>query len=78
MSGVSTPWCDVMAVNARGAPPATGYSLRLQTNLNPGADVAMTLSPGRRLAVILISFAFFFITVAWSGRRLIRAMREAR
>ena len=67
----------VVVVNARGAPPAI-VSLRLQTNLNPGADVAMTLSPGRRLAVILISFAFFFITVAWSGRRLIRAMRGAR
>jgi len=65
----------VVVKNARGAPPAT-ILLRVQTNLNPGADVARTLSPGRRLAVILISFAFFFVTVAWSGRKLMRAVRS--
>jgi hypothetical protein len=64
----------VVVENARGAPAAT-VLLRVQTNLNPGADVARTLSPGRRLSVILISFAFFFITVAWSGRKLMRAVR---
>jgi hypothetical protein len=64
----------VVVQNARGAPPAT-VLLRVRTNLNPGADVAKTLSPRRRLAVIGISFAFFFVTVAWSGRRLIRALR---
>jgi hypothetical protein len=60
--------------NKRGAPPAT-VSLHVRTKLDPGADVAQVLSPGRRLAVILISFGFFFITVAWSGRKLVRAMR---
>jgi hypothetical protein len=65
----------VVVENARGAPPAT-VLLRVQTNLNPGADVARTLSPTRRLTVILVSFAFFFVTVAWSGRKLIRAMRS--
>jgi len=64
----------VVVENARGALPAT-VLLRVQTNLNPGADVARTLSPTRRLTVILVSFAFFFVTVAWSGRKLIRAMR---
>jgi len=64
----------VVVENKRGAPPAT-VLLRVRTNLNPGADVARILSPQRRLAVILISFAFFFATVAWSGRRLIKAMR---
>jgi hypothetical protein len=65
----------VVVKNARSAPPAT-VLLRVQTNLNPGADVARTLPPARRLTVILISFAFFFITVAWSGRKLMRAMRS--
>ena len=64
----------VVVTNASGAPPAT-VLLRVQTNVNPGADVARTLPPGRRLGVILISFAFFFVTVAWSGRKLMRALR---
>jgi cell division protein FtsB len=37
--------------------------------------MAKTLSPRRRLTVILISFAFFFVTVAWSGNKLLRAIR---
>jgi hypothetical protein len=65
----------VVVENARGAPPAT-VLLRVQTNLNPDADVAQTLPPGRRLAVVLISFVFFFVTAGWSGRKLIRAMRH--
>lgn len=64
----------VVIENAPGSPPAT-VLLRLQTNLNPGADMARTLSPGRRLTVVLLSFAFFFVTIAWSGRKLFRAMR---
>jgi hypothetical protein len=64
----------VVVENRRGAPPAT-VLLHVRTNLDPGADVAQVLSPARRLAVILISFAFFFVTVAWSGRKLVRAMR---
>jgi hypothetical protein len=66
----------VVIENAPGAPPAT-VSLQLQTNVNPNhADVAQTLTPRRRLTVLAISFAFFFVTVAWSGRKLIRAMRS--
>jgi hypothetical protein len=64
----------VVIQNAHNAPPAT-VMLRLRTNLNPGAGAAQTLSPRRRLAVIGLSFAFFFITVVWSGRKLTRAMR---
>jgi hypothetical protein len=67
----------VVIENARGAPPAT-VRLRVQTNLNPGADSARTLSPTRRLTVVLISFAVFFATVAWSGRKLLRAVRTGR
>jgi hypothetical protein len=33
------------------------------------------LSPQRRLAVILISFAVFFGIVTWSARKLLRSMR---
>jgi hypothetical protein len=66
----------VVVENARNSAPAT-VLLRVQTNLNPGADVAGMLSPTRRLTVILVSFAFFFVTVAWSGRKLVRAMRAA-
>src|SRR5580704_6572508 len=50
----------VVVKNARGAPPAT-VLLRVQTNLNSDVDAARTLSPTRRLTVILISFAFFFV-----------------
>lgn len=62
----------VVVENARGARPAT-IVLHVQTIVNPG-DVARTLPPERRLAVIAISFAIFFVTVAWSGRKLIKAM----
>jgi hypothetical protein len=65
----------VVVENTRGAPPAT-VLLHVQTSLDPGADVAQVLSPARRLTVILFSFAFFFVTVAWSGRKLVRAMRS--
>jgi hypothetical protein len=67
----------VVIVNEAGA-PAVMVSLHVETNVNPsGADVAKMLSPQRRLTVILISFAFFFVTVSWSGRKLILAMRRA-
>lgn len=65
----------VVVENKRGAPRAT-VLLHVRTTLDPGADVARFLSPARRLTVILISFAFFFATVAWSGRKLLRAMRS--
>jgi hypothetical protein len=65
----------VVVVNEKGAPPVT-VSLHVQTNVNPdAADVARPLSPERRLTVIAISFAFFFVTATWSSRKLILAMR---
>ena len=65
----------VVVVNGKRAPPAT-VSLQVRTSVNPAAsDVARTLSPRRRLTVILISFAFFFVTVTWSARKLIHGMR---
>ncbi len=64
----------VVVENARGARPVT-VMLYVRPNINPGADAARTLSPARRLTVIAISFAFFFVTVALSGRRLLRAFQ---
>jgi hypothetical protein len=37
---------------------------------------AESLSPQRRLTVILISFAVFFSIVTWSARRLLQAVRR--
>jgi hypothetical protein len=67
----------VVVMNRRGGGPAT-VSLEVRTDLDPNADVvAKMLPPGRRLAVILVSFAIFFITVTWSGIKLMRAIRGA-
>jgi hypothetical protein len=67
----------VVVVNGKSAPPAT-VALRFQANMNPnGADIAETLSPRRRLTVILISLAFFAVTVIWSGRKLLRAIHRS-
>lgn len=60
----------VVVQNAPGASPA---EILLHVATSPA--VAQVLSPRRRLTVIAISFAFFFVTVAWSGRKLLRAMR---
>ena len=65
----------VVVINKRGAPPAM-VSLEVRTDLNPNADVvAKMLPPQRRLVVILISFAIFFVTVTWAGLKLARAIR---
>jgi hypothetical protein len=67
----------VVVVNGKHAPPAT-VSFEVRTSVNPQArDTARTLSPERRLTVILISFVFFFVTVTWSARKLLRAMRPS-
>ena len=65
----------VVIENARGS-AAASVLLRVQTNINPDGNVAQTLSPQRRMAVVLISFAFFFVTVAWSGRKLLTSIRR--
>lgn len=67
----------VVVVNGKRGPPAT-VSLQVRTSVNPDAkDIARTLSPERRLTVILISFGFFFVTVTWSAWKLIRSMRTS-
>jgi hypothetical protein len=67
----------VVVVNAKRAPTAT-VAFEVRTTVNPsGRETARTLSPQRRLSVILISFVFFFVTVTWSARTLLRAMRPS-
>jgi hypothetical protein len=67
----------VVVVNGKRAQPAT-VSLQVRTTINPAAaDIARTLSPQRRLTVILISFGFFFVTATWSARKLIRGMKRS-
>jgi len=52
--------------------------LEVRTDLDPSADsMARVLPPGRRLAVILISFGIFFGVVTWSGLRLLRVTRAS-
>ncbi len=66
----------VVVVNAKNAPPAT-VSLEVSASVNPNlGDVARTLPPRRQLTVVLISFAFFFVSVSWSAHKLIRNMRS--
>lgn len=63
----------IVAINGKHAPPAS-VMLQVHTSVDP-RDVARTLSPERRLTVILVSFAFFFVSVTWSARKLIQGMR---
>jgi hypothetical protein len=52
--------------------------LRVSLDFSPrrlGPEVTR-LSPERQLAVIVISFAVFFGIVAYSGRKLLRAIRR--
>ena len=57
---------------------AAVVSLHVDTSAGPGGgDVARTLPPRRQLTVVLTGLAFFFVTVAWSSRKLVLAMRPA-
>jgi hypothetical protein len=69
------PYVAVIA-NAKDAEPAL-VSFTVETTTNP-ADMSRTLSLERRLTVIGLSVAFFLVTVIWSGRKLMLAMREDR
>ncbi len=64
----------VVIINKKNAPAAV-VSLSIETTVNPsGSALARTLPPHRRLTVILVSFAIFFLSVGWSGHKLIQAM----
>ena len=57
------------------APAAVRLHVWLDFSGRPGY-ASETLSPQRRLTVILISFAVFFSIVTWSARRLLQAVRR--
>jgi hypothetical protein len=50
--------------------------LLLSLSFQPPRPVARTLSPTRRLTVILVSFGMFFAIVTFSARALLKAMRR--
>jgi hypothetical protein len=57
--------------------------LRLEAHVRVSLDFsgreapqARVLPPGRRAAVVAISFALFFAVVTWSARRMMGALRE--
>jgi hypothetical protein len=57
------------------APAAVRLRVWLDFSGRTGRD-AETLSPQRRLTVILVSFAVFFGIVTWSARRLLQSVRR--
>jgi hypothetical protein len=68
----------VVVANDDRAPEAM-VDLEVSTDLNPSPEsMARVLSPQRRLAVIVVSFAIFFGLITWSGWRLLRATRVGR
>lgn len=50
--------------------------LLLSLSFPPPRPVARTISPTRRLTVILVSFGMFFAIVTFSARALLKAMRR--
>ena len=61
----------VLVVENRGDNP-------VEVHLGIAMDFGQgTLSPQRQLTVIVLSFAVFFGIVAWSGRKLLRAVKGA-
>jgi hypothetical protein len=65
----------VVVKNRPGAGPVD-LSFDVRTEVDPSSSaVAQTLPARRKLTVILISFAFFFVTVVWSGMKLTKAIR---
>ena len=67
------------AVVLDNRPAKAPVRVRLRVSLDfsgrPAHGVG-TLSPQRRLAVILISFAVFFAIVTWSAKKLLKALRS--
>lgn len=65
----------VVVANADKA-PAASVEMEIRIDSDPKGDTtAQVLPQERRLTVILASFAFFFVTVIWSGTRLLKAMK---
>src|SRR4051812_24848953 len=72
---VRAPGKYVIIVDNRKSAASSAIRLRVSLDFgNTSITPVRTLTPQRRLAVILISFAVFFAIAGWSGRRLIRAL----
>lgn len=56
--------------------PAASVHVRVSLEFSPAPETGGYLSPGRRAAAILISFAVFFGIVTWSTRQLLRVMKR--
>lgn len=71
-----TPGEYAVVVDNRGLAEPVRVHLRVSLDFmgKPGQGVGY-LSPQRRLAVIVISFAVFFAIVTWSARKLLRSLR---
>ena len=66
----------VLIRNDQGAPPAA-VNLVVRTDVDPPpVTTSKGISPERKLVVVLSSLTFFFGTVLWSGRKLLRAYRN--
>jgi hypothetical protein len=66
----------VVVDNRMGDGRAAVVRLRIRLDFPPGGAIPERLSPQRRLAVILVSFAAFFAIVTWSGRKLLPPVRR--
>jgi hypothetical protein len=74
---LETPGEYAVVVDNRALQSAEQVHLRVSLDFAEAPVLGVrTLSPERRLTVILISFAVFFGIVAWSGKKLLRAMKE--
>jgi hypothetical protein len=65
----------VVVENAGEQPAAVRLNVALDFTAPP--PVSRSLSPTRRLTVILVSFAMFFAIVTVSARALLRAMKQS-
>jgi hypothetical protein len=65
---------DIVLVNDADAPAMVRLHATVQYASEP--DVAVYLSPARRLAVILVSLLVFGITFGWSAWKVIAGMRK--
>ena len=75
---VRMPGDYVLVIENRGSdtrPAQVRLRVALDFQMRSGPAVTR-LSPGRQLAVILISFAVFFAIVSYSARRLLRGIRR--
>jgi hypothetical protein len=65
---------DIVLVNDTDAPAMVRLHATVQYAREP--DVAIYLSPMRKLVVIAISLLVFAVTFGWSGTKVIAAMRR--